>query len=51
MVSDIGVDAVGKINGGCPDGKLFDGPLWREDVDLVREEVHLDALDKFCIIL
>ena len=46
-VADIGVHRVGEVDRGGTLGQFHDAALGREDVDLVREQVDLDALDEF----
>ena len=45
-VADVGVHRVSEVDGGGAFGQLHDPALGREDVDLVREEVDLDAFDE-----
>ncbi|RMN46324.1 hypothetical protein ALQ59_05621 [Pseudomonas syringae pv. apii] len=45
-VADIGMHCIGKIHCRGAFGQLHDPALGRENVDLVREQVDLDALDE-----
>ena len=45
-VADVGVHRVGEIHDRGPGGQAQDLPLGREHVDLVGEQVDLDALEK-----
>ena len=45
-VADVGVDAVGEVDGRRVDGQVFHFALRRVDEDLVLEEIGLDELDE-----
>ena len=47
VVADVGVDAVGEVDGRGAARQRHDLALRREHVDLVREEVALDVLEEF----
>ena len=44
---DIGVDEIGKVEWRGASGELLDVTLWREDVDLVLEDVEAHPLKEF----
>src|SRR5579872_3044567 len=46
-MADVGVHAIREIDRGGAAWQRHDLALWREEVDLVGEEVALDVLEKF----
>src|SRR4030043_407224 len=51
MISDIGMDAVSEVDWSGPNGEFLHLAFRSKDIDLMGEEVDLDAFDKFFIIL
>ncbi len=41
------MDGIGGIHRGCPPGQLHNVALGRENVNLIREQIHLYAFNKF----
>ena len=47
MMADVGVHRVREVDRRCTARQRHDLALGREDIDLVREEIALDVLEKF----